>query len=165
MKPALLFLLGLAGLPLSSRAQSAPHATSPTESPRRPGELTGARPSNGGVKSRASAPRGTQAATARGAAADPVQQHLLSSTVDLAQAQAHELPDLYERFIGTTRDERRQWSYQDWDAAGQVLARLNERHAQVRTELPLEERLRIRSFQAEYHALRGARKVKSKIDD
>ena len=164
MKSALLFLLVLAGLPLSSPAQSAPQA----ESPRRPGELTGARPSSRVLarpQTQAAAPRGAQAAASRGLAADPVQQHLLNSTVDLAQAQAHELPDLYERFISTTRDERRQWSYQDWNAAGEVLARLNQRYAQVRTELPLEERVRIRTFQGEYHALRGARKVKSKIDD
>ena len=75
-----------------------------------------------------------------------MQQHLLQTDVNLAQARADQLPDLYERFMATTRDERRQWSYADWDAAGQVLARLNQRYEQVRTDLPLEERVRIRAL-------------------
>ncbi|MBD2770064.1 hypothetical protein IC235_19425 [Hymenobacter sp. BT664] len=162
MKSALFFLLLLAGLPLAGRAQSA----SRMDSLRRHGELTGARPSGGLLaRPRATAPRSTPAGRPRGAAADPVQQHLLGTTVNLAEARAEQLPDLYEQFISTTRAERRQWSYEQWDAAGAVLARLNERYAQVRTELPLEERLRIRTFQGEYHALRGARKVKSAIDE
>lgn len=150
MKSAPFFLL-LAALPLAGHAQTA------ADSLRQRGELTGARPS-GDLLAK---PR-AQAAV-RGA--DPVQQHLLNSTVNLAQAQAHELPDLYERFIATTREERRKWSYQDWDNASAVLGRLNQRYQQVRTELPLEERIRIRSFQGEFHTLRGAREVKNKIDD
>ena len=93
-----------------------------------------------------------------------MQQHLLGTTINLAQAIPSQLPDLYEAFIGTTRDERRRWSYADWDAASQVLGRLNQRYEQVRTDLPLEERLRIRSYQGEFHTLRGARNVKDKLD-
>jgi hypothetical protein len=93
-----------------------------------------------------------------------VQQHLLQTDVNLAQARAEELPNLYERFIATTRDERRAWNYQQWEAASQVLSRLNQRYEQVRTDLPLDERLRIRSFQGEFHTLRGARDVKEKLD-
>ncbi|WP_310397716.1 hypothetical protein [Hymenobacter sp.] len=152
MKSAPLFLLLLTGLPVAGHAQSNPTA----DSLRRRGELVGARPS-GDLLAR---PRGTRPA----AASDPVQQHLLASDIDLTQASAYQLPDLYERFISTTREERRQWSYRDWDGAGQVLARLNQRYGQVRTELPLEERLRIRTFQGEFHTLRGAREVKSKLD-
>ncbi len=154
MKSAPLLLL-LAGLSLAGHAQT--HATA--DSLRRRGELTGARPS-GDLLARSRA----RAATSRAVAADPVQQHLLSSDVNLAQAGAGQLPDLYDRFIATTRDERRQWSASDWDAAGRVLSRLNQRYEQVRTELPLEERLRIRSFQGEFHTLRGARQVKDKFD-
>ena len=95
---------------------------------------------------------------------DPLQQHLLGSDVNLAQVAACQLPDLYERFMATTCDERRKWSYPDWDAAGQVLARLNQRYGEVRTGLPLEERIRIRAFQGEFHTLRGARGVKDKLD-
>ena len=158
MKSAPFFLCLLAALPFAGQAQST--TTTTADSMRQRGELTGARPS-GDLLAR---PR-AQAAPRRPAssAADP-QQHLLNSDVNLARTSARQLPDLYERFIATTRDERRRWSYQDWDNAGTVLARLNQRYEQVRTELPLEERLRIRSFQGEFHTLRGARQVKEKVD-
>lgn len=155
MKPTPFLWLLLAGLPLAGRAQS--HPAAPADSLRPRGELTGARPS-GKLLAR---PR-TQA-TSR-PAVDPVQQRLLNSDVNIDRLRADQLPDLYERFIATTRDERRQWSYADWDAAGAVLARLNQRYEQVRTDLPLEERLRIRSFQGEFRTLRAARQVKGKLD-
>ena len=147
------FVLLFACLPLAGFAQT----TTQAELLRR-GELAGSRPA-------AAAPRQVRAATPRAVTtSDPVQQHLLQTEVNLAQARAEELPNLYERFIATTREERRSWSYPQWDAAGEVLARLNQRYEQVRTALPLEERLRIRSFQGEFHTLRGARQVKEKLD-
>lgn len=150
------FICLLAALPFAAAAQTV--QTTQAELLRR-GELTGTRPS-------ASARSQARQAAARpaNAASDPVQQHLLQTDVNLAQASADQLPNLYERFIATTRDERRQWSYPQWDAASQVLARLNQRYEQVRTTLPLEERLRIRSFQGEFHTLRGARQMKDKLD-
>ena len=156
MKIALLLSLAVAGLSGAARAQTAPTR----EELRQRGELTGARPSGDLLAQ----PR-TPASARRASAADAVQQHLLNTDVNLAQVAAHEMPDLYERFIGTTRDERRGWNYAQWDAAGQVLARLNQRYEQVRTELPLEERIRIRSFQGEFHTLRGARQVKDNLAD
>lgn len=156
MKSASFLWLLLAGLP------GALHAQTTTDSLRQRGELTGARPSND-LRAR---PRPAVAVRrpAASPAAAPVQQHLLGTTINLAQAIPSQLPDLYEAFIGTTRDERRRWSYADWDAASQVLGRLNQRYEQVRTDLPLEERLRIRSYQGEFHTLRGARNVKDKLD-
>ncbi|WP_201987652.1 hypothetical protein [Hymenobacter rubidus] len=155
MKTALLGLALVASLPLAASAQ-----TTQAELLRR-SELTGARPSGAS----AAHARTATAARRQAPASDPVQQHLLQTDVNLAQTSADQLPNFYERFIGTTRDERRQWSYPQWDAAGQVLARLNQRYEQVRTELPLEERVRIRSFQGEFHTLRGARSVKDKLDE
>ena len=146
------FVLLLAGLPLGGRAQT----TTQAELLRR-GELTGSRPS---ATARSQV---RQIAAHPPQSADPVQQHLLQTDVNLAQISADQLPNLYERFIATTRDERRVWTYEQWNAAGQVLARLNQRYERVRTELPLEERLRIRSFQGEFHTLRGARQVKEKL--
>ena len=157
MKSASFLLLLLASLPGTLRAQ-----TTATDSLRQRGELIGARPS-GALLARPRAQAATRRATTS-PASDPVQQHLLGTQVNVAQAIASQLSDLYEAFIGTTRDERRQWSYADWDAAAQVLARLNQRYEQVRTALPLEERIRIRSFQGEFYTLRGAREVKDKLD-
>jgi len=90
---------------------------------------------------------------------EAVQKHLLGETVDIAKARAEELPDLFEHFIATTRDERRDWNYRNWSQADRVLARLTERYQQVHSELPLEERVRIRAFQGEFRTLKGIRKV------
>lgn len=154
MKAASFLLLLLAGAPAVALAQT----SSMADSPRLRGELTGARPA-----SRVLARPRAHPTPGQGGATDPVQQHLLNSEVNLARVQAYELPDLYERFITTTRDERRQWRDQDWEGAGAVLARLNQRYEAVRTELPLDERLRIRSFQGEFHTLRGARQAKDRL--
>lgn len=158
MKTFPLTLALLAGLSGVLHAQTIPSA--PAAQPRR-GDLTGARPSPASRRQPATRPAANAIASTE---ADPVQQHLLQTTIDLTQARAEQLPELYERFIATTREERRQWSFADWDGASQVLARLNQRYEQVRTGLPLEERLRIRSFQGEFHTLRGAREVKSRVE-
>ena len=98
------FVLLLAGLPFVASAQT----TTQAELLRR-GGLTGSRPSTTARSQvRQTVPRATATAAA---AADPVQQHLLQTDVNLAQAPADQLPNLYERFMATTRDERRQWSY------------------------------------------------------
>ena len=157
MNSAPYLLLFLAGLPFAGHAQTNPTA----DSMRQRGELTGARPS-GDLLAK---PRAHVATRRTAASSDPIQQHLLNSDVNLAQVGGSQLPDLYERFIATTREERRSWSYANWDNAATVLARLNQRYEQVRTTLPIEERLRIRSFQGEFHTLRGARQAKDKIDN
>ena len=155
MKFTALFLL-LAGSAFASHAQT----TTSADSLRRRGELTGSRPS-GNSPAR---PRPAMAARRPASLSDPLQQHLLGTDINLTQAVASQIPDLYEAFISTIREERRKWSYADWEGASQVLARLNQRYEQVRTALPLEERLRIRSFQGEFHTLRGAREVKDKLE-
>lgn len=155
MKSVSLLWLLLAGVPAAGHAQ----ASNPADSLRRRGELTGARPS-GDLLARPRAAGGAR----RPRYADPAQQHLLGTDVNLAQAGPAQLPDLYEAFIATTRGERRGWNGAQWDAAGQVLARLNQRYEQVRTALPLEERLRIRTYQGEFHTLRGARQVQERLD-
>ncbi|MDO7854261.1 hypothetical protein [Hymenobacter convexus] len=155
MKASAFVFLLISGLPVAAHAQ----ANSTQAELLRRGELTGSRPS-ARPQTQSSFPVARRATPA----SDPVQQHFLNSDVNLAQTSASQLPDLYERFIATTRDERRTWNYAQWDAAGQVLSRLNQRYEQVRTDLPFEERLRIRSFQGEFHTLRGARDVKEKLD-
>ena len=145
------FLVLLTSLGFASQAQTrAPVA----DSLRRRGELSG----------KTSAHTHQAAGRRTASAADAAQQRLLNADVNLAQTSADQLPDLYDHFISTTRDERRRWRSQDWDAAGQVLARLNQRYEAVHTDLPLEERVRIRSFQGEFHALRGARRVTDSLD-
>ncbi|RZK19901.1 MAG: hypothetical protein EOO56_13400 [Hymenobacter sp.] len=90
---------------------------------------------------------------------------MIRESVDLNRATADELPDLYGRFIDATRDQRRQWSEQDWTDASATLGRLNARYAQVRTDIDMEDRLRIRSWQGEFRTLQGARRINQKLDE
>ncbi|UOQ67358.1 hypothetical protein [Hymenobacter volaticus] len=96
--------------------------------------------------------------------AQQTQDRLLGEKVVLSSARATELPDLYARFIGSTREQRRQWTAADWSKAGVVLSNLNARYAQVREQLPLEDRVRIRSWQGEFRTLEAARDAKEVID-
>ncbi|WBA42098.1 hypothetical protein [Hymenobacter canadensis] len=88
------------------------------------------------------------------------QNKLLGENASISRARATELPDLYSRFIEATRTQRRQWTAADWSNASAVLGRLNARYEQVREQLPLEERVRIRSWQGEFRTLEKARDVK-----
>ncbi|MGI4739885.1 MAG: hypothetical protein ACRYG7_32350 [Janthinobacterium lividum] len=138
----------LAALPLAANAQTT--ATQP-----RAGDLVGSRPR---------AASSTQAARAT-ANADAGLSQLIHESVDLNRATAAELPDLYGRFIDATREQRRQWTNQDWDNASATLSRLNARYADVRTDIDMEDRLRIRSWQGEFRTLQGARRVNQKLDE
>lgn len=97
--------------------------------------------------------------------AQQTQDRLLNEKVVVGRARATELPDLYERLLATTREQRRQWTQQDWAAASEVLTRLNSRYEQVRQQLGLEERLRIRTLQGEFRTLEGARATKEYLSE
>ncbi|MFD1466816.1 hypothetical protein ACFQ48_01165 [Hymenobacter caeli] len=145
--------LPLAALLLAAGAPARAQIANVPDSLRRSGELVGSRPS-------ARRPAGA----ARPAAAATPTARLLGDGADPARASAADLPDLYENFIGACQDQYRQWGDDDWSAAATVLARLNQRYEQVRTSLSIQERLNIRSAQAEFHTLQGARKLKGRLD-
>ncbi|UYZ65073.1 DUF6565 domain-containing protein [Hymenobacter weizhouensis] len=92
--------------------------------------------------------------------AQQAQRRLLNEDVNISRARPTELPDLYLRLLETMRADRKNWTQADWSAASAVLSRLNARYEQVREQLPLEERLRIRSLQGEFRTLEKARDVK-----
>ncbi|MCR5886933.1 hypothetical protein LRS06_03905 [Hymenobacter sp. J193] len=93
------------------------------------------------------------------------QDRLLNEKVQVSRARATELPDLYERLLITTREQKRQWTQRDWAAASEVLSRLNARYELVRQQLSLEERLRIRTLQGEFRTLEGARATKEYLSE
>jgi len=97
--------------------------------------------------------------------AQQTQDRLLNEKVTLSKTRAAEMPDLYSRFIETTRNQRRQWSAADWAAASNVLTAMNTRYEQVRTQIPLEDRVRIRSWQGEFRTLEKARDVKTAVSE
>lgn len=144
----------LAGLPLAAAAQTQP--TSQAEVLRR-GDLLGGRP-------HASVPR-TAAPGRLTTTADPTLAKYLHESIDVNRLPASQLPDVYGRFIEYTRDQRRQWSAQDWDEASAALTRLNTRYEAVRQELPLDDRLTVRTYQGEFRTLQGARRVKDRVNE
>ena len=153
MPHALKLTLPLAVLLLAAGAPAYAQIANVPDSLRRAGELVGSRPS-------ARRPAGARPRTA--AAATPSARLLVT---DPSRARAADLPDLYEQFIETCQEQCRSWSEDDWDTAANALARLNQRYDQVRTSLPLQERLNIRSAQAEFHTLHGARKIENRLDN
>ncbi|UOQ55344.1 hypothetical protein [Hymenobacter cellulosivorans] len=92
--------------------------------------------------------------------ASTAQRRLLNETVTISRARANELPELYLHLLENTRAQRQGWTQADWSAASAVMDRLNARYEQVREQLPLEERVRIRSMQGEFRTLEKARNVK-----
>jgi hypothetical protein len=140
----------LAFSPLAARAQQAGDLT---------GDLTGGRP-------HASVPRNAASAPAQARPnADAGLTKLIKQSVDLNRATADEMTDLYGRFIDAVREQRRQWSEQDWTDASATLSRLNARYEDVRTGIDMEDRIRIRSWQGEFRTLQGARRVNQKLDE
>lgn len=146
----------LAALPLLASAQN-----SRQDSLLRSGELVGGRP-------HASVPRTAAAAgtTRRFVAnADPGLTKIMHESIDVNQLPTNQILAVYSRFLDATRAQRRQWSAQDWDEASATLTRLNTRYEAVRQELPLEDRLTVRTYQGEFRTLQGARRVKDRVNE
>lgn len=143
----------LTTLPLAAAAQNATQ-----DDLLRRGDLIGGRP-------HASMPR-TGATTRRLATtADPTLAKYLHESIDITALPASQIPDVYSRFLEATRAQRRQWSAQDWDEASAALTRLNTRYEAVRQELPLDDRLTVRTYQGEFRTLQGARRVKDRVNE
>jgi len=143
----------LAALPLLATAQNTHQ-----DSLLRGGNLVGSRPR----------PAGTRPATASRALvanADPTLAKIMHESIDVNHLAADRMIDVYSNFLEATRDQRRQWGTKEWDEASAALTRLNTRYEAVRLELPLEDRLSVRSYQGEFRTLQGARRVKDRIDE
>ena len=74
------------------------------------------------------------------------------------------LVDAYARFTDRVRD-RQNWKPADWATASAVLSSLNGRYEQLRGTLALDDKLTIRSQQAEYQAVRTARQLSDQVSD
>lgn len=75
------------------------------------------------------------------------------------------LVDTYTRFIDKVRNDRHGWKAADWTMASAVLTSLNGRYDQLRASLTLDDKLSIRSQQAEFQALRTARQLSDQVSD
>jgi hypothetical protein len=97
---------------------------------------------------------------ARDSAVSGVQRKLLSTSAPINRAMASALPDLYSRLVESTRVPHSNWTKANWDEANLVLSRLNDRYSQVGDQLPIEDRVRVRSLQAEFKTMEKARDLK-----
>jgi hypothetical protein len=147
----------LAALPLAAQAQR-----STQDSLLHSGDLVGGRPH--ASKPRTAAQPGTPA-RATTASADAGLAKMINESVDLSRASATDMPNLYSRFIEATRDQRRKWNDNDWAEASATLSRLNARYEAVRLDLPIEDRLRVRTLQGEFRTYENARRVNQKLDN
>ena len=71
----------------------------------------------------------------------------------------------YGRFMDRVRNDRHAWKASNWATAAAVLGRLDARYNQLRTALSLDDKLTIRSQQAEFQALRTARQLSDQVSD
>ncbi|ALW85806.1 hypothetical protein AUC43_12310 [Hymenobacter sedentarius] len=101
---------------------------------------------------------------ARDSAVSAVQRKLLNTSAPINRAMASALPDLYSRLVESTRAQHSRWTKANWDEANLVLSRLNDRYSQVGDQLPIEDRVRVRSLQAEFKTLEKARDLKGILD-
>lgn len=85
------------------------------------------------------------------------------TTVSALSAPA--LLDAYNRFIEKVRLDRRAWRPADWSAASAVLGSLNGRYDQLRASLALDDKVTIRSQQAEFQALLTARQLSDQVSN
>ncbi len=117
-------------------------------------------------------PIGTPAATTPTAtttealtASDAQVSSFFREKTTVATLTAPALLDAYARFIDKVRNDRHAWKSADWSAAAAVLSSLNARYDQLRASLTLDDKLTIRSQQAEFQALRTARQLSDQVSD
>ncbi|MBO2009650.1 hypothetical protein [Hymenobacter negativus] len=71
----------------------------------------------------------------------------------------------YDAFMNRVRDDRSNWKPSDWTAAAGILSSLNGRYQQLRSSFSLDDKLTIRSQQAEFQALRTAKQISTQVSD
>ena len=120
------------------------------------------------------APAGTATRTAStssaetgttGAASDTLVSDFFRERTTVARLTAPQLVDAYSRFIDKVREDRRAWTPTNWSRAASVLASLNNRYEQLRPTFSLDDKLNIRSAQAEFQALRTAKQISGQVTE
>lgn len=119
--------------------------------------------------SRAATPTATDDTTgpsvAETAATDAVVSDFFREQTAVSTLTTSGLLDAYNRFIEKVRTDRRGWTTADWANAASVLSSLNGRYQQLRSSFVLDDKLTIRSIQAEFQALRTARQISKEVSD
>ena len=113
----------------------------------------------------ASSPSGSAETNASGVASDTLVSDFFRERTTVARLTAPQLVDAYARFIEKVREDRRAWKPSNWERAAAVLASLNNRYEQLRPTFSLDDKLNIRSAQAEFQALRTARQISGQVSE
>lgn len=103
--------------------------------------------------------------TADAEATDAQVTAFLRQKTAVAALPAPALLTAYGRFMDRVRNDRHTWKASDWTTAAAVLSRLNTRYDQLRANLSLDDKLTVRSQQAEFQALRTARQLSDQVSD
>ena len=75
------------------------------------------------------------------------------------------LVDAYNRFMDRVRADRHSWNAANWATAANVLSSLNSRYEQLRSSFSFDDKITIRSQQAEFQALRTGRQLSDQVSD
>ncbi|AMJ64682.1 hypothetical protein AXW84_03995 [Hymenobacter sp. PAMC 26628] len=108
---------------------------------------------------------GSTAIAADGRATDSQVSDFFREKTTVGALTAPALLDAYSRFIEKVRAERRTWTPANWANAAAVLGSLNGRYEQVRANFVLDDKVTIRSQQAEFQTLRTARQLSDQVSD
>ncbi|MDQ2771578.1 MAG: hypothetical protein M3Y54_13895 [Bacteroidota bacterium] len=100
-----------------------------------------------------------------GAASDTAVSDFYREATTVAKLTGPQLVDAYSRFIEKVREDRRGWKPTEWNQAAAVLASLNGRYDQLRPTFSLDDKLTIRSAQAEFQALRTAKQISGQVSE
>jgi len=114
---------------------------------------------------RTTLPGATTPSVAGAEASDVQVTNFFRQKTAVSRLTAPQLLDAYGRFIEKVRDDRHTWRTSDWTTASAVLSSLNTRYEQLRPNLSFDDKLTIRSQQAEYQALRTARQISDQVSD
>ena len=184
MKNSTLVAAILLALPLAATAQTKPAPTKPASSTASPAtqqvtEVTeDLDPATGKVIRRttrtttlpASAPSrptvdNPTAAPAAGKTGDAQVSDFFREKTAVGRLSAPALVDAYARFTEKVRNDRYGWRTADWNTAAAVLSTLNARYEQLRSSFSFDDKLIIRSQQAEFQTLRTARQLSDQVSD
>ena|SRR5688572_901369 len=83
-------------------------------------------------------------------------KQLLGEHQDLTTVNGANARETYLLFMGIVRAKKSNWTLTDWDYVDHVYTELNNRKSQIESKIPMTDRLKIKSLQAEYLALEGA---------
>ena len=179
----------LLALPIAATAQTKPSSTTPVPTKAAPAtqqvtEVTEELdPTTGKVIRRTT--RTTTMPVGTAPAATPAASRTTASTTDMSGTRAADtqvsdffrektavaslnssgLLDAYSRFMDKVREDRRGWKPSDWAMAASVLSSLNARYEQLRPTMTLDDKVTVRSQQAEFQALRTARQLSDQVSD